>query len=67
VSESDPETLDDSREVNPNGAVANIAGLSNPEGTVLAMMPHPERASEELLGSADGRLLFAALVDFLKQ
>jgi phosphoribosylformylglycinamidine synthase subunit PurQ / glutaminase len=37
--------LDESREVNPNGAMANIAGLCNPEGNVLGMMPHPERAS----------------------
>ena len=38
-------SVDESREVNPNGAMANIAGLCNPEGNVLAMMPHPERAS----------------------
>ena len=37
--------VDESREINPNGAVANIAGLCNPTGNVLAMMPHPERAS----------------------
>jgi phosphoribosylformylglycinamidine synthase len=37
--------VDDSREINPNGAMANIAGLCNPAGNVLAMMPHPERAS----------------------
>lgn len=37
--------LSEEREVNPNGAVANIAGLCNPEGTVLGLMPHPERAS----------------------
>jgi len=37
--------IDESREVNPNGAMANIAGLCNPQGNVLAMMPHPERAS----------------------
>ncbi|NSW55013.1 MAG: phosphoribosylformylglycinamidine synthase I [Armatimonadetes bacterium] len=37
--------LDESRAVNPNGALANIAGLCNPEGNVLALMPHPERAS----------------------
>lgn len=36
---------EDRPDVNPNGALANIAGLCNPEGTVLAMMPHPERAS----------------------
>lgn len=37
--------VDDSREVCPNGALANIAGLCNPEGNVLGLMPHPERAS----------------------
>lgn len=37
--------IDESREVNPNGALANIAGLCNPEGNVLAIMPHPERSS----------------------
>jgi len=37
--------VDERPEVNPNGAMANIAGLCNPEGNVLAMMPHPERAS----------------------
>jgi len=37
--------VNESRDVNPNGAMANIAGLCNPEGTVLAMMPHPERTT----------------------
>lgn len=37
--------VDDRPEINPNGAVANIAGLCNPDGNVMAMMPHPERAS----------------------
>ena len=37
--------IDESREVNPNGAIANLAGLCNPQGNVLAMMPHPERTS----------------------
>ncbi len=37
--------IDDTREINPNGAMENIAGLCNPAGNVLAMMPHPERAS----------------------
>ncbi len=37
--------VEDRLEINPNGAVDNIAGLCNPEGTVMAMMPHPERAS----------------------
>jgi phosphoribosylformylglycinamidine synthase len=43
---------------NPNGSLANIAGISNQRGNVVGMMPHPERACEELLGSADGNLIF---------
>jgi phosphoribosylformylglycinamidine synthase subunit PurQ / glutaminase len=46
---------------NPNGSLDNIAGILNREGNVLGMMPHPERASEELLGSSDGRALFRSL------
>ena len=49
-------------EANPNGSVGNIAGVCNERGNVLGMMPHPERASEALLGSDDGRRLFASLV-----
>ena len=45
-------------EANPNGSVANIAGVANPEGNVLGMMPHPERAVEQVLGSTDGRGIF---------
>jgi len=47
--------------VNPNGARSNIAGICSREGNVLGMMPHPERACEELLGSNDGRELFKSL------
>ena len=47
---------------NPNGSVENIAGIVNKEGNVLGMMPHPERAMEELLGGADGRKMFASLL-----
>ncbi len=43
---------------NPNGSLANIAGISNQRGNVIGMMPHPERACEELLGSTDGNLIF---------
>jgi len=43
---------------NPNGSLANIAGISNQRGNVVGMMPHPERACEELLGGADGNLVF---------
>jgi len=50
---------------NPNGSAENIAGIVNRAGNVAGLMPHPERASEEVLGSADGRLLFASMVEFL--
>jgi phosphoribosylformylglycinamidine synthase len=48
-------------EANPNGARSNIAGICNQERNVLGMMPHPERACEELLGSTDGRGIFSSL------
>lgn len=47
---------------NPNGSVDNIAGICNERGNVMGLMPHPERASEPLLGSADGRKLFESVV-----
>jgi phosphoribosylformylglycinamidine synthase subunit PurQ / glutaminase len=46
---------------NPNGARSNIAGICNENRNVLGMMPHPERACEELLGSNDGRGIFSSL------
>jgi phosphoribosylformylglycinamidine synthase I len=49
-------------EANPNGSVNNIAGIINKEGNVLGMMPHPERACEAILGSADGRKIFSSLL-----
>jgi len=49
-------------EANVNGSAASIAGLINRRGNVLGMMPHPERASEALLGSEDGRLIIESLV-----
>ncbi|WP_280770365.1 phosphoribosylformylglycinamidine synthase subunit PurQ [Salipaludibacillus daqingensis] len=45
-----------------NGSIANIAGITNKKGNVLGMMPHPERAVDELLGSADGLKLFQSIV-----
>ncbi|HLC23676.1 MAG TPA: phosphoribosylformylglycinamidine synthase subunit PurQ [Dehalococcoidia bacterium] len=48
---------------NPNGSLHNIAGIVNKQGNVLGMMPHPERACEELLGGPDGILLFQSLVE----
>jgi phosphoribosylformylglycinamidine synthase subunit PurQ / glutaminase len=47
---------------NPNGSMANIAGTCNARGNVVGLMPHPERASEALLGSDDGKMLFASLL-----
>ena len=48
---------------NPNGSLRDIAGVRNEAGNVLGLMPHPERAGEPLLGSADGLLLFRSLVE----
>lgn len=48
---------------NPNGSRADIAGVSNKEGNVVGLMPHPERAMSALLGSADGRVLLASFVN----
>ncbi|BDZ31659.1 phosphoribosylformylglycinamidine synthase subunit PurQ [Lactiplantibacillus sp. WILCCON 0030] len=47
---------------NPNGSVANIAGIVNRQGNVLGMMPHPERAVEAILGSTDGLGIFKSLL-----
>jgi phosphoribosylformylglycinamidine synthase subunit PurQ / glutaminase len=49
-------------ETNPNGSLVDIAGITNERGNVLGMMPHPERAVDELLGSADGLKLFKSIV-----
>ena len=50
---------------NPNGSTDAIAGLVNASGNVLGMMPHPERAAEEELGSTDGRLVFESMIEAL--
>jgi phosphoribosylformylglycinamidine synthase len=47
---------------NPNGSARDIAGIVNPRGNVLGLMPHPDRAFEEELGSADGALLFQSVL-----
>ncbi len=47
---------------NPNGSTGSIAGIANPAGNVVGLMPHPERASDPLLGSTDGLVLLAALL-----
>ena len=48
---------------NPNGAVADVAGVVNADGNVFGLMPHPEHAVDPLLGSGDGALILASLVD----
>ena len=47
---------------NPNGSLENIAGIINEQGNVLGMMPHPERAANEIVGGADGLKLFKSIV-----
>ena len=49
-------------EANPNGSLSNIAGILSAKRNVLGMMPHPDRSSEQLLGSADGKKIFASMV-----
>ncbi len=50
---------------NPNGSRLSIAGLCSENGLICGLMPHPERASEAFLGSADGLFLFQSIVDYL--
>lgn len=52
-------------ETNPNGAVKNIAGVTNKNKNVFGMMPHPERAVDPNLGNLDGRALFQSIIDSL--
>jgi phosphoribosylformylglycinamidine synthase subunit PurQ / glutaminase len=49
-------------EANPNGSIENIAGISNREGNVFGLMPHPDRACDARLGSADGRRIFESMM-----
>ncbi len=53
-------------EANPNGSTANIAGITNKEGNVLGMMPHPERCAESILGGEDGKLIFTSILKWLE-
>ena len=52
-------------EINPNGSINNIAGIINDKGNVMGMMPHPEKASEKLIGGDDGNLIFKSMIDNL--
>jgi len=49
-------------EINPNGSINNIAGIINDKGNVMGMMPHPEKASEKLIGGDDGNLIFKSMI-----
>ncbi len=51
---------------NPNGSLRNIAGICNQARNVAGLMPHPERASEEILGCADGLLVFESLLSWFQ-
>ncbi len=53
------------RAANPNGSLGNIAGIVNAEGTVLGLMPHPERAAEAVMGGTDGLAIFQSLLGTL--
>jgi len=50
---------------NPNGSINNIAGITNHEGNVLGMMPHPERCCDPIIGGTDGNFIFGSLVDYI--
>src|SRR5437773_3143237 len=52
-------------DANPNGSLNNIAGIVNEQRNVMGMMPHPDRAYESILGSADGKLIFESMVNAL--
>ena len=54
---------DVSEEFNPNGSLDHIAGIMNEKGNVLGMMPHPERASEMILASEDGKKIWESLLN----
>lgn len=54
-------------EANPNGSIYNIAGIVNKDRNVLGMMPHPERASESILGSVDGVHIFKSVKNYIKK
>lgn len=52
---------------NPNGSLDNIAGICNERRNVAGLMPHPERGSETILGSVDGRLIFESVIRWLEK
>ena len=53
-------------EANPNGSIENIAGICNRERNVFGLMPHPDRATDARLGSADGLKIFQSMIHAIK-
>jgi len=53
-------------EANPNGSIENIAGICNRERNVFGLMPHPDRASDARLGSADGAKIFLSMMETIR-
>ena len=58
-------TGDATKDANPNGSLANIAGICNEARNVVGLMPHPERACESALGSDDGKIVLESVVSAL--
>lgn len=58
---------DITKAANPNGSLENIAGICNREQNIFGLMPHPERACDQLLGSVDGRLIFESLLSHFEK
>ncbi len=56
-----------SAEANPNGSLNNIAGITNRNGNVLGMMPHPERRTDPILGNPDGANIFRSVIDYIRR
>ena len=54
-------------DANPNGSLADVAGVTNSDGNVMGLMPHPEHAVDALLGSTDGALILGSLVDAARE
>jgi phosphoribosylformylglycinamidine synthase I len=61
------DAAENDREANPNGSLHDIAGICNRRRNVMGLMPHPERAVESPLGSADGLVIFRSLVESLSR
>jgi phosphoribosylformylglycinamidine synthase I len=52
---------------NPNGSIADVAAVANEAGNVMGLMPHPEHATDPMIGSADGALVLASLIDSARE